>query len=417
MGSMRASPAGLLLLALALIAAVYSTKAAYGDNTVTETASRKVNPRIALETPTAYEDGEEKVADSTVEETASRKVITRIVQETPTVYGDGEEKVADNMMVETASRRVNVRVAQETSGVTTTVLLGAARLSFSKQRCMSVGKKAGRKSVKVWWNGRGGSSSVGSGGEATGVACSQVKFFGKRGCQGKVVDSMVNPGTTDAMFPSSEKKLRKGASVASVQCDVPEQQQEEEETPPEVIRDPACDALGCGPGGKCEVDQNGERYCKWDSLCGTCPTGAFCKTVPSEYNSTAQVPYCTCPQGYGLTATKCVAGASPTVGSFSITLIANRTARDNSSRPYTVRFNLNNCTQYPDAVAGKYRARFTVEGIDDAPDCPNLKVYKTNNCEGEPFFTSTLLKTKSYVGQHELDLPPIEMPRSIFCTQ
>ncbi|CAI5514435.1 unnamed protein product, partial [Closterium sp. Naga37s-1] len=71
---------------------------------------------------------------------------------------------------------------------------------------------------------------------------------------------------------------------------------------------PACTALGCEPaGGKCEVDGNGERYCKWDSLCGTCPTGAFCKTVPSEYNSAAQVPYCTCPQGYGLTATKCVA--------------------------------------------------------------------------------------------------------------
>ncbi|CAI5514436.1 unnamed protein product, partial [Closterium sp. Naga37s-1] len=368
---------------------VYSTKAAYGDNTVTETASRKVNPRIALETPAAYEDGEEKVADSTVEETASRKVITRIVQETPTVYGDGEEKVADNMMVETASRRVNARVAQETSGVTTTVLLGAARLSFSKQRCMSVGKKAGRKSVKVWWNGRGGSSSVGSGGEATGVACSQVKFFGKRGCQGKVVDSMVNPGTTDAMFPSSEKKLRKGASVASVQCDVPEQQQEEEETPPEVIRgcdseDPACDALGCGPGGKCEVDQNGERYCKWDSPCGICPAGATCKTVPAKYYPSVPVPYCACPQGSGITETKCVAGWASEVSSYSITVIANPTAKDSSSQPYTLRLNLSDCTQLPVAVAGQYRTIYSVENTDDAPKCASIEYFSTDNCEDDP---------------------------------
>ncbi|CAI5512321.1 unnamed protein product [Closterium sp. Naga37s-1] len=75
-------------------------------------------------------------------------------------------------------------------------------------------------------------------------------------------------------FPSSEKKLRKGASVASVLCDVPEQQQEEEETPPEVIR-------------------------------------ATCKTVPAKYYPSVQVPYCACPQGSGITETKCVAGESP----------------------------------------------------------------------------------------------------------
>ncbi|CAI5458191.1 unnamed protein product, partial [Closterium sp. Yama58-4] len=82
---------------------------------------------------------------------------------------------------------------------------------------------------------------------------------------------------------------------------------EVEETPPEVVRDPACDALGCEPGGKCEVDGNGERYCKWDSPCGACPTGATCKTVPATNKPSVQVPYCACPEGYNITATQCVA--------------------------------------------------------------------------------------------------------------
>ncbi|CAI5512318.1 unnamed protein product, partial [Closterium sp. Naga37s-1] len=57
---------------------------------------------------------------------------------------------------------------------------------------------------------------------------------------------MVNPGSTTAKFPSNKKTLSKWASVASVLC-----------------TDAPCDALGCQPGGKCVVDENGERYCKW----------------------------------------------------------------------------------------------------------------------------------------------------------
>ncbi|CAI5960980.1 unnamed protein product [Closterium sp. NIES-65] len=101
-------------------------------------------------------------------------------------------------------------------------------------------------------------------------------------------------------------------------------------TTPGSTTDPACEALGCEPGGKCEVDQNGERYCKWastphkelhshttlhpspshprDSPCGTCPSGATCKTVPGTDFPQLQVPYCECPQGFGMTATECVAG-------------------------------------------------------------------------------------------------------------
>ncbi|CAI5534139.1 unnamed protein product [Closterium sp. Naga37s-1] len=119
--------------------------------------------------------------------------------------------------------------------VATEVAVGGLRLTFSKQRCVSVPKKAARqRNVKVWWQGRAGSSNGGSGyggygGHSSyggpgskargvpGVACEQIQFFGGSGCQGKEVDSMVNPGTTAAAkVPSSEKKISKWASVASV---------------------------------------------------------------------------------------------------------------------------------------------------------------------------------------------------------
>ncbi|CAI5988007.1 unnamed protein product [Closterium sp. NIES-64] len=171
------------------------------------------------------------------------------------------------------------------SKFTTTVAVGKARLSFGSQRCVAVPKKARGKSAQVWWNG---SSS-----KAKGFACSQIKFFGTGGCHGREVDSMVNPGSATAKFPSNKKTLSKWASVASVLC-----------------TDAACDALGCQPGGKCVVDENGERFCQWDSPCGACSTGATCKTVPASDNSGVQVPYCACPQGYGITATKCVKDAA-----------------------------------------------------------------------------------------------------------
>ncbi|CAI5458186.1 unnamed protein product [Closterium sp. Yama58-4] len=147
--------------------------------------------------------------------------------------------------------------------------------------------------------------------------------------------------------------------------------------------DPACAALGCEPaGGTCEVDGNGKRYCKWDSPCGACPTGATCKTVPASSNSSVQVPYCACPKGFGMTATKCVAGGRPTVSSFSSTFIANRYAKDASSRPYTFRVNLAGCTQFPAAVVGKVTTIYIVDGIGDAPSCRSFKNYAADNCKG-----------------------------------
>ncbi|CAI5977030.1 unnamed protein product, partial [Closterium sp. NIES-64] len=281
-------------------------------------------------------------------------------------------------------------------------------LRFSKKRCVSVPKKAARgRSLQVWWKGRGGSSYGGSsygyasnvdsgstgGGKAGGVSCSQVKLFGKGGCQGKEVDCLVNSNSTAVMSPSTKKKLPQGASVASVLCAVPEQPKEEpqpkEDTPqqPQPKEDPACAALGCEPvGGKCEVDGNGERYCKWDSPCGSCPTGATCKTVPATSNSgvPVQLPYCACPDGYGMTETSCVEGGKSTVASTSITLVAEWKAKDNTSRPYTLRWNLNGCTQYPAAVAGNYSSEYLLANINSTADCRVAYQYYTDNCEGPP---------------------------------
>ncbi|CAI5512313.1 unnamed protein product [Closterium sp. Naga37s-1] len=190
MGSMRASPAGLLLLAIALICAVPMMKAAHGDDTVRSMTHR----------------------------TAHRSMLKES-------YGAGEEKNAEDSLAEPASSKVTAR----------------ARVSFGSQRCVAVPKKARGKSAQVWWNGPGGSSS-----KAKGFACSQIKFFGKGGCHGRELDSMVNPGSTTAKFPSNKKTLSKWAPLASVLC-----------------TDAPCDALGCQPGGKCVVDENGERYCHW----------------------------------------------------------------------------------------------------------------------------------------------------------
>ncbi|CAI5517679.1 unnamed protein product, partial [Closterium sp. Naga37s-1] len=143
--------------------------------------------------------------------------------------------------------------------------------------------------------------------------------------------------------------------------------------------DPACAALGCEPaGGKCEKDKNGERYCKWDSLCGPCPSGATCKT----YESDPPYPYCSCPSGYGMTATSCVQGGAPTVSSYSYTYIANETAKDAAARPWTFRLNLNVCTPTPPAVTGVITSAYKTENIGDAPPCRKIIYYKSNACEG-----------------------------------
>ncbi|CAI5485243.1 unnamed protein product, partial [Closterium sp. Naga37s-1] len=137
------------------------------------------------------------------------------------------------------------------------------------------------------------------------------------------------------------------------------------------------------------------------SPCGACPTGATCKTVletdtrefqPSLWINgriPAQVPYCDCPAGYGMTPTECVEGGNFTVGAESVTLIANQTAKDYTSRPYTLRWNLNGCTQIPAAVTVKFTAMYSVFSIGDTPKCQNIYFYRTDNCEGSSYAVSS----------------------------
>ncbi|CAI5514444.1 unnamed protein product, partial [Closterium sp. Naga37s-1] len=145
---------------------------------------------------------------------------------------------------------------------------------------------------------------------------------------------------------------------------------------------PACLAFGCGSDGSCGVDPNGDYFCKWDSPCGACPTGASCETTPAESDSSVLAPYCVCPEGYGMTDTECVEGGESTVSSTSYTLIANRTAKDNASKPYTLRWNLDGCTQYPEAVAGKFTTIYAVWNSIDSLPCQNATLYRDDNCDG-----------------------------------
>ncbi|CAI5988024.1 unnamed protein product, partial [Closterium sp. NIES-64] len=343
---MRASPAGLLLLAFALIcasplssAAVHIITAEYGGDTVKSFTHR----------------------------TAHRSILSAATSGSSATSGSAS----------TGSPQV-----------ATEVEVGATRLSFSSKRCVSVTKKAMRRNVTVWWKGSdpssssaggGSSSSAGSGSAAgstagsaaKGVQCAQVKFFKKGGCKGTALDSVVNPRTAGdtSTFPCSGKAVSKWASVLSVLCDTV---------------DRACDALKCEPDGTCVKDQNGERYCQWDSPCGSCPTGATCKAVQSKGSIPIQVPYCECPSGYGMTATECVLGGKDTVGGNSYTFIVNRSAKDNTSRPYTLRYNTDGCTQFPAAVAGKYSTKYTVYSVKSNAYCYKYQEFSTDNCQGNP---------------------------------
>ncbi|CAI5485248.1 unnamed protein product, partial [Closterium sp. Naga37s-1] len=279
MGSKRASLAGLLLLALALIiCAVQMVKAAYGDDTVKRMARRSLLNSV-------YGDQPEPPA---------------------TAYGDQTEPPATTETTTTGS----------TTGTTTTDST---------------------------------TSSATSGNITTSSATS----------------GNITTGSTSGNSTTSS-----------------------------ATSDPACAALGCEPGGKCEVDGNGERYCKWDSPCGACPTGATCKTVPLERNVSVQVPYCECPAGYGMTATECVAGGNSTVGWDSITLIANPAAKDNTSRPYTLRLNPNGCTQFPTLMTGKAAYYFVyMIGTSGRMNCRIYNHYNMNNCEGKLIVVSSGLGT------------------------
>ncbi|CAI5984286.1 unnamed protein product, partial [Closterium sp. NIES-65] len=280
MGSMRASPAGLLLLAFALIcasplssAAVHIITAEYGGDTVKSFTHR----------------------------TAHRSILSAATSGSSATSGSAS----------TGSPQV-----------ATEVEVGATRLSFSSKRCVSVTKKAMRRNVTVPVQ-RKGSQQVGFG-----VVCPNIL--------------------------------------------------------PVMSFDRACDALKCEPDGTCVKDQNGERYCQWDSPCGSCPTGATCKAVQSKGSIPIQVPYCECPSGYGMTATECVLGGKDTVGGNSYTFIVNRSAKDNTSRPYTLRYNTDGCTQFPAAVAGKYSTKYTVYSVKSNAYCYKYQEFSTDNCQGNP---------------------------------
>ncbi|CAI5981523.1 unnamed protein product [Closterium sp. NIES-65] len=166
--------------------------------------------------------------------------------------------------------------------------------------------------------------------------------------------------------------------------------------------DPACAALGCEPvGGKCEVDKNGERYCKWASPCGSCPVGATCKTYLKP-STNELLPYCSCPSGYGMTATSCVQGGAPTVSSFSYTVVVNETAKDAASRPWTFRLNPNGCTEIPAAVAvaRTVTSYYSLQNIGDAPACRKVAYYKADKCEGEIDITSSSRDQVPFLGEY-----------------
>ncbi|CAI5460323.1 unnamed protein product [Closterium sp. Yama58-4] len=181
--------------------------------------------------------------------------------------------------------------------------------------------------------------------------------------------------------------------------------------------DPACAALGCEPvGGKCELDKNRERYCKWASPCGSCPVGAICKNYLKP-STNELIPYCSCPSGYGMTATSCVQGGAPTVSSFSYTVIVNETAKDAASRPWTFRLNPNGCTQIPTSAAGTVTSYYSLENIGDAPDCRKVDYFNSEKCEGEIDVTSSPGVRTPFLAAYVSTPLGMQVPASIRCTQ
>ncbi|CAI5530213.1 unnamed protein product, partial [Closterium sp. Naga37s-1] len=141
----------------------------------------------------------------------------------------------------------------------------------------------------------------------------------------------------------------------------------------------ACAALGCEPDGVCVISTNGVRSCKWNSPCGTCPTGATCKTVHTSFIEEADVPYCECPKGFGMTATECKEGAPDQVVASSITLIQDRSASGTASKPYTFRLK-SGCNQYPKEVAGNYKTLYALENIGGTKGCASVELYTDDYC-------------------------------------
>ncbi|GJP49251.1 hypothetical protein CLOM_g8490 [Closterium sp. NIES-68] len=132
------------------------------------------------------------------------------------------------------------------------------------------------------------------------------------------------------------------------------------------------------------------------SPCGSCPSGATCRLTPAHNDVSLTVPYCACPNGYGMTPDACVKGAHSTVSGDSITLSRKAGAQDQAS--FTFRPNMDSCTQLPEAVAGSFDSHAVVLRMG-TPSCAVITVYDGDNCTGAqtwidllrypPFFATT----------------------------
>ncbi|CAI5503743.1 unnamed protein product, partial [Closterium sp. Naga37s-1] len=151
---------------------------------------------------------------------------------------------------------------------------------------------------------------------------------------------------------------------------------------------PECDVLGCEPYGRC-VYKNGTHSCQWDSVCGKCPMRADCVKVYTTTYEAADVPYCKCRRGYGLTSKGCEQGLPDEVAASSMTLIRDAKARDKTSNPYTFRLKYG-CTRFPEEVAGNFSLRYEVHNIGGALGCRQLQLYSTDNCTSTPAMRQTV---------------------------
>ncbi|CAI7892230.1 unnamed protein product [Closterium sp. NIES-54] len=110
-------------------------------------------------------------------------------------------------------------------------------------------------------------------------------------------------------------------------------------------------------------------------------------------------------------------GGESTVSSTSYTLIANRTAKDNASKPYTLRWNLDGCTQYPEAVAGKFTTIYAVWNSIDSLPCQNATLYRDDNCDGRVvYLNESALLPRPFSASALLDMNTPGPIRSVMCT-
>ncbi|CAI5527705.1 unnamed protein product, partial [Closterium sp. Naga37s-1] len=377
--------------------------AVYGDGD-DMVRSIMIQPRTAVRSRMlrAGANGDAEATVAVAETTASRKVNdARIALETTTPAA-----TTPAVHSTTSSTSSSSTAGSSTSGksepppvITSVLMTNLARMSFRRQRCLNVDMSRQRwsRNALVFWNVDSSNENTGVG-KARGVQCKEVLFFDKSNCKGAARDTIPNPAMAQAgvAFPSTKMTISSWASAASLLC-IPYEQQKVNSS------DPACAALGCGPDGTCVVDQQfKDLYCQWASPCGACPSGATCKILPGEDDGAVEGPYCACPKGYGITPTKCVKGRASTVSSTSITIIANRTASDFNSRPYTFRAGIKSCIRFPAALVGKFTTMYGVNNIGDAPKCTNLKHYQADNCVGDIVNEESLKATPKLFASYSL---------------